>query len=225
MVVPIEQRQIESAAIADRALPARDLLLPANTNRRGDDFADALLAHVADLFLILNDDGSVRHASASAARVLGYTPEWLEGTSLAGVVHMDDASSLALLLTAPAGSDDQPSFVELRLRHGELGWRRFALERRDLRQEPAIGRVVLSLHDVTARRQAEHRNAAFLDLGQQLGAATTATAAARIIARVSDELLGWDAYYLSLYSREDDLLISVLSIDLIAGGAHRGARA
>ena len=107
--------------------------------------------------------------------------------------------------------------VEARVWHGRGGWQRVTLTGVDLRDEPGVGSRVLRIRDLSALRESERRNAAFLALGQQLGAATTAEAAARIIAAVSDDLLHWDAYFLSLYAREDDLLLPVLSIDLIRG--------
>jgi diguanylate cyclase (GGDEF)-like protein/PAS domain S-box-containing protein len=181
------------------------------------DLAHALMRHAADLFLVLNDDGTIRYASASAERVLGYAPEWLHGNTPASLIHPDDATALAAFLAALFVADGDRSPLVVRLHHGSVGWRQFELSPLDLRNEPIVGGLVLSLRDITTRLQSERQSAAFLELGQQLGAATSAEAAARIIARVSDELLGWDAYYLSLYSTEDDLLTSVLSVDLIAG--------
>ena len=184
---------------------------------RGGDLAHALLRYTADVFLVLHADGTIRYASASVRRVLGAVPEALHGRSLDSLVHPDDTAALMNLVATPLVTDGETAMLEVRFRHEQRGWRQFALVGLDLRGDPAVGGFVLSLRDVTAQRQAARRSAAFLDLGQQLGTATTATAAARIIARVSDELLGWDAYYLNLYSREDDLLFSVLSVDLIAG--------
>ncbi len=182
-----------------------------------NDLARTLLYHAADLVLVLSEDGAIRYASAAAGRVLGHAPAWFHGVAPVSLVHADDVAAFVSFLAAPPVVAADTAALEARLRHGQLGWRQFELTRLDLRNEPTVAGLVLGLRDVTARRQAARRSAAFLDLGQQLGAATTAEAAARIIARVSDDLLGWDAYYLSLYSTEDDLLTSVLSVDVIAG--------
>src|SRR5205085_8726823 len=56
--------------------------------------------------------------------------------------------------------------------------------------------------DVTERKRAEQRQAAFARLGRSLSAAASANAAARVIADIAEELLGWDAYSLDLYSPE-----------------------
>ncbi len=73
------------------------------------------------------------------------------------------------------------------------------------------------ISDVTERKRAEERTTAFSILGKRLSAAATAAAAARIIATVADDLLGWDAFALLLYSAEDDLLYPTLDFDLVDG--------
>ena len=77
--------------------------------------------------------------------------------------------------------------------------------------------VMARLDDVSERKDVERRGAAFSALGQQLSAAATAEDAARIIASVADQLLGWDAYSLSLYHHEDDTLRTVLNMDIVDG--------
>ncbi len=195
--------------------------LPRQAHDRAHTTADSDLAHAllrhADLLLVLSEDGTIRYASAAAGRVLGHTPAWLHGIALVSLVHADDTAAFAAFLAAPLAIDGDTPTLGIRLRHGQQDWRQFELTLLDLRNEPTVAGLVLSLRDITARRQSARRNAAFLHLGQQLGAATTAEAAARIIAQVSDDLLGWDAYHLSLYSTEGDLLTSVLSVDVIEG--------
>lgn len=175
-----------------------------------------LLGQPADLLLILDTEGIIRHTGGSVGRVLGHTHLALRGIHLATLTHPDDQILLGNFLALPHQAADS-AVAEIRLWYHQAEWRLFALTSIDLRDEPSVRGFVVSVHDVTARRQAARRSAAFLALGQQLGAATTAEAAARIIARVSDDLLRWDAYILSLYSRGDDLLTTVLSVDVING--------
>lgn len=80
------------------------------------------------------------------------------------------------------------------------------------------GKRVLSIfRDVTARRRAEQRVAAFASLGQGLSAAQTPKEAGQVICDIAGQLLGWDAYTCSLYSPGDELLTHVLSLDVIEG--------
>jgi PAS domain S-box-containing protein len=74
-----------------------------------------------------------------------------------------------------------------------------------------------SFQDISDRKRAELRLAAFANLGQRLNAANTAREATRIISEVADELLGWDACLFSLISPSSDLLDHVLNVDTIDG--------
>ena len=71
--------------------------------------------------------------------------------------------------------------------------------------------------DVTERRQSEFQNAALGRLAQSLGSASSAEEAARIIVNAADELLGWDACFLDLYSPELNTTRHVLNLDLVNG--------
>src|SRR5258706_15922438 len=62
----------------------------------------------------------------------------------------------------------------------------------------------------------------FAALGQKLNIAPTPIAAARVIVKAADKLLGWDACTVSLYSRETDSTSPVLIIDPIGGRREEG---
>jgi signal transduction histidine kinase/DNA-binding NtrC family response regulator len=71
--------------------------------------------------------------------------------------------------------------------------------------------------EIAERKGAEARIQAFSKLGQKLSATKTARAAAEIIVDAADQLLGWDACLLDLYSASEDMLSHVLYADLIDG--------
>ena len=77
--------------------------------------------------------------------------------------------------------------------------------------------VIGIVRDITERKRAELRVAAFSQLGQSLSTAQTAREAAEIIVEAADHLLGWDACTLDLYSAEKDQLLHVLNQDTING--------
>jgi PAS domain S-box-containing protein len=80
--------------------------------------------------------------------------------------------------------------------------------------KPAVQTI---MRDISERKQAELRLAAFSTLGQRLSSAKTAKAAAEIVVDVADRLIGWDACSCNLYSAAEDLQSSVLHIDTIDG--------
>jgi PAS domain S-box-containing protein len=65
---------------------------------------------------------------------------------------------------------------------------------------------------------AERRRAAYFEVSRRLGASRTPGEAARIIVDVAQELLGWDACTLDLYSPETDQVQAVLAMDSFDGG-------
>lgn len=71
--------------------------------------------------------------------------------------------------------------------------------------------------DVTERKQAEARAAAFAELGHKLSAARTMEEAAEAIVQVADELLGWDACFVGLRTDDPKVLHDVLRMDVVNG--------
>ncbi len=59
---------------------------------------------------------------------------------------------------------------------------------------------------------------ALLDLGYRLAGVRTPEEAARIIASVAQDLLGWDAYSLDLYFAETDTVQAIVSMDRVGSG-------
>ncbi|HEY9243741.1 MAG TPA: bifunctional diguanylate cyclase/phosphodiesterase, partial [Streptosporangiaceae bacterium] len=110
-----------------------------------------LIHDTSDVILILNDDGSVRYATPSAHKLFGDVP--VEGAQLADLVQPGERDEIARALAemqARPGIDEDwritsrdGSYVEVEVRCS------------DLRQEPTVGGLVLTLRDVTEQRQLE----------------------------------------------------------------------
>ncbi len=71
--------------------------------------------------------------------------------------------------------------------------------------------------DISSQKRDEKQNTALSLLGHRLSAAATAEQAANIIMETASELFGWDAGYVHLYSRTDDKIIPVLTVDTVEG--------
>ncbi len=74
------------------------------------------------------------------------------------------------------------------------------------------------VNDVTERKRVEHRDASLSKLGRSLSSATSALEAARIIQSVAEELFPIDAFTLSAYDSERDLVLPLLNLDTNARG-------
>lgn len=71
--------------------------------------------------------------------------------------------------------------------------------------------------DITERRRAQAYLAALSKLGQSLATVSTPVDSARVIGNIADELFGWDAFTLDLYSADEDHIRTVLNVDTING--------
>jgi two-component system cell cycle sensor histidine kinase/response regulator CckA len=73
--------------------------------------------------------------------------------------------------------------------------------------------------DVTERKEAECRTAAFASLALQLSGADDVVDAARIIVDVAQDLCGWESCSVDLYFADLDRIDAVLTVDLVNGQA------
>ncbi|MFH0794020.1 MAG: PAS domain S-box protein, partial [bacterium] len=71
--------------------------------------------------------------------------------------------------------------------------------------------------DITERKRSESVTLAFEALGRKLSSASTSEEAAKIIVEIADDLFGWDACYLDLYLLDQDVVGSILNVDIVDG--------
>ncbi|HEX6909230.1 MAG TPA: PAS domain S-box protein, partial [Longimicrobium sp.] len=150
--------------------------------RQSEEHFRRLIENAHDITCILEGDGRMRYVSPSAARVLGYEPEALEGRDSLQFIHPDDAAcvlgSLASLRAEPGGT----AIAEYRFRHADGSWRNLeAVGRLMDPADPAAG-FVSNIRDVTERRQAEE---ALRDATLAAERARSASVRARSAARVA----------------------------------------
>ncbi|MDX2169546.1 MAG: ATP-binding protein [Deltaproteobacteria bacterium] len=136
--------------------------------RQRERFTDALIAHSSDLISILNPDGTIRFASPSHARVLGWQPAELVGTNAFALVHPDDQPALLEAFSAGVGTPDVTVTREYRIRHRDGGWRVVESRARAALDDPVIAGAVISSRDITERRRVERDKAALLEMAHDI---------------------------------------------------------
>ncbi|MFF7456894.1 putative bifunctional diguanylate cyclase/phosphodiesterase [Kitasatospora sp. NPDC008115] len=148
---------------AQAALAVERVMLSQEITRRDSEaYFRTLVQSANDVILILNSDDSVRYASASSAgRVLGYPR--LDGTLLTDLVPPEDSRSVGKALArmrSPAVTGGGRSGLDTQREHWRLlraDGSPIEVEVRcnDLREDPTVGGLVLTLRDVTEQRQME----------------------------------------------------------------------
>ncbi|MFG1988505.1 putative bifunctional diguanylate cyclase/phosphodiesterase [Actinoplanes sp. NPDC048988] len=120
--------------------------------RNSETYFRTLVQNTSDVILIVDEFDRIRYASPSAATVLGADPS---GTLLPGVIHPGDRSRLDEVLAAIRAGDTMREGLDFRA----VGHRRTSvlLEMRaqDLRADPTVAGLVVTLRDVTERRRLE----------------------------------------------------------------------
>ncbi|MFH9348991.1 putative bifunctional diguanylate cyclase/phosphodiesterase [Kitasatospora sp. NPDC017646] len=143
---------------AQAALAVERVMLSQEVIRRNSElYFRALVQNASDVILILDADDSIRYASSSAERVLG-RPD-LDGTLLTDLVPPEDSREVGRALARMRGPADPPRSDQprehWRLLRQDLSPIEAEVRYTDLRDDPTVGGLVLTLRDVTEQRQME----------------------------------------------------------------------
>ncbi|HEV2373826.1 MAG TPA: bifunctional diguanylate cyclase/phosphodiesterase [Streptosporangiaceae bacterium] len=125
----------------------------------GEAYFRALVQDSADVVLVIEDSGKIRQATPSAAGFFGDTP--MEGAYLADITAPGERDEVVRSFTRmrDRGGDTKP--VVWRMTRPDGSAAEAEVRCRDLRDNPAVGALVLTLHDVTEQhmleRELKHR--------------------------------------------------------------------
>ncbi|WP_149100649.1 EAL domain-containing protein [Actinoplanes teichomyceticus] len=146
------QRSVEVLA-GQVALALERIALSHEVNQRNSEaYFRTLILNTADVITIVGEDDRIRYASPSALGVFGADPT---GVRLPDVIHPEDRDRLTGLLAEVRGGDpgtQQLDFRAVGARGTEL---LLELRCRDLRADPSVSGLVITMRDVTEQRQLE----------------------------------------------------------------------
>ncbi len=123
--------------------------------RQSDERFRNVFEHSSDIIGIVNPDATIRLASPSTERLLGYRPEELVGRNMMELVYPDDLplalGAFSLMASEPASSATIVN--RLQRRDGATVW--VETIGRNLFADPLIGGLVINARDITERKLAE----------------------------------------------------------------------
>nr|BFE57198.1 hypothetical protein GCM10020063_017240 [Dactylosporangium thailandense] len=133
---------------------ARIGLTDAASRRDSDEYLRAVTEHGGDVVLVLDDDQRIRYTSPSVTEVLGIWPTPF--ATLREIVAPEDREQVERTVARARDEDRDGTRDEWSLRRPD--GRRILLEVifRDLRDDRLVRGMVVTLHDVTQDRRAEH---------------------------------------------------------------------
>jgi len=116
----------------------------------------ALTEHGHDLVCILWDDGSIRYESPSWRGVLGQSlaTVYAQHGTVLSTIHPDDHAAVRAAFARLAALDAPAETLEWRLRAADGSWRTLECIATSHRDDPAIGGIVITNRDITARLEA-----------------------------------------------------------------------
>ena len=114
----------------------------------------ALIENSSDGIVLIDTDWTLRYASPSTTRILGYAVGELIGHDLGEFIHPDDREDVKARLTEVV---QRPAFVSVsfRLQHKNGSWRWIGSAVNNLLAEPGVQAIVANYRDITERKEAE----------------------------------------------------------------------
>jgi diguanylate cyclase (GGDEF)-like protein/PAS domain S-box-containing protein len=117
----------------------------------------ALVQHAADVILVLEGDGTVRHVSPAVQTVLGYDPERLVGTNGWTLVHQGDVPSAQAFQSDLVRHPGSSQTLELRWQHRDGSMRWLEVKGTNLLQQAGVRAIVLNARDITRHKALEQQ--------------------------------------------------------------------
>jgi diguanylate cyclase (GGDEF)-like protein/PAS domain S-box-containing protein len=133
--------------------------------RASDNRFRALIRSVSDVICILTVEGRISYASPAAEAAWDVPMEKLLSQNVTDRIHPDDREIIQEFLSALLEQPNATLTQTVRLRYGKDNWRVFDVILTNLLNEPAVGGIVATCHDITERKihEQELRDLAFRD--------------------------------------------------------------
>lgn len=122
---------------------------------RSEAYFRSLIENASDVIIILNEHGIVRYASPSLLTVLGYEPTDLLEQPLLDLLHLEDRDRAIAAFQESMAYMGVTQPIDLRFKHQQSSWVILEAVSNNLLTDPAVGGIVVYLHDITERKLAE----------------------------------------------------------------------
>ena len=170
----LRQRVVELEAVAHTHTLTAET--PSDMLRHREAHFRALVENAADVILIVEADGVIRTRSNSSPSMPGrhgYRQDDLLGKSSFDFVHPEDLPRFRNMFTHALTKSGTVPPIECRIRTADEAWAVSDVIINNLLGDPSVAGVVITLHDITVRKQAEvalqtrtHQQAALATLSQ-----------------------------------------------------------
>ena len=163
----------------------------------------SLLQSSSTLMVVMDDDGSVTGSSGALSRLLGRDPGWLEARHLSALVDPLDHVVLDEALASVRADGSSPVTVDLRLVDATGSSVPFAVTVSNLLDDPTVGGIVATGHDVSDRVKAEHE---LRSANSLLAATLESTAEGILVVDLEGRFTSYNRRFLEMWRLPDELI-------------------
>lgn len=131
--------------------------------RQNEERFRSLVQNASDVILILAEDRTIRYASASLYRNLGYQSEDWVRTNLLNWVHPDHAPQLPASLSECLSNPGVTPAIALQLQHHDGHWCWVEAIGNNRLSDSSVGGIVVNFRDITERKRSEAELRTFVE--------------------------------------------------------------
>ena len=114
-----------------------------------------LVKNSSDIIVAINPDGTQRYVSQAVERITGYRPEEVIGKSFTEINHPDDREEVIRIWIEGIQNPEKAFKIRYRHIHKTKGWVYLEAVGQNFINDPIIQAGVVSVRDITERKQAE----------------------------------------------------------------------
>lgn len=122
---------------------------------RTREYFSTILEHSSDFVMIVDQMGDISYISPAVERVMGYTPEQLEGINAFDFTHPEDMEEASRALQNVLEEPASEHTVEFRAEDADGEWLWLEVRGRNLFDDPVIDGVMVNVRDITDRKERE----------------------------------------------------------------------
>lgn len=115
----------------------------------------SLVQHSSDIITMLETDGTIRYASPSIERILGYPPAVIVGQNVFSYTHPEELTHLQAAFANTLENAGIATPLEMRIQHANGSWVYLETVANNLIADPHMRGIIINSREITERKRAE----------------------------------------------------------------------
>jgi len=154
-LTPLRDAQGAVRAIIGVARDTTEERLATDDLRRSEERFRALVEYSDEIIVINDTDGKRLYVSSSVEHILGYSPQEYLGSTIFDIAYPEDVQSLHDAIAKAGAQTRVPYSITFRARAKDASLRWLHAIITNFSDLPAVGGLVINMHDITELRQAQ----------------------------------------------------------------------